>query len=109
MALGFDGDNLKNAANALVALNETGKTRRNINGVSTAFDISNADGARQFLMSAAEDVYANGGNIVVGSISEVVYRSIGLVFESGDMGMLPPPVTRGEGSITHIAYFWQIL
>lgn len=109
MAICFDGKNLVNAVSALMGVVQNGEARCKVNGVVTTFDVTTEDGARDFLMSAAEEAHAKGGQIVVGTIAEVVYRSIGVVFEDADDSMYPAPLTRQEGAITHIVYFWQTL
>jgi hypothetical protein len=111
MTLGFDQSNLSNAATTLVALAATRQTRtaRAIAGKIEWFDLSTEDGAKAYLIASAEDVYSTSGNGVVAQIREVVYYSIGVVFEVAPAEMRPPPVTRGLEPPAHLAYFWQVL
>ena len=111
MKPGFDPSNLANAAALLVRLaNERGGSlTKNHDGKLVRFDLSRDDGARDYLMASAEDVYARSSNGVVAQIRDVVYYSIGVVFELAPDEMIPPVLTRGTEPPAHIAYFWQVL
>ena len=111
MNLGFDQSNLANAASALVTLSASRNTRtaRAVAGQVKWFDLSTEDGAKDYLMASAEEAYSTSGNGVVAQIREVVYYSIGVVFELAPAEMHPPPLTRGSEAPAHLAYFWQVL
>jgi hypothetical protein len=111
MHVGFDRTNLANAAAKLVELAKERPTNPNrvIDGKLKQFDLSTHEGARDFLMSAADDVYAKSGNAAVAQMRQVVYYSIGVVFELAQGEMHPPPLTRGTSAPAHLAYFWQVL
>ncbi|GKT25103.1 hypothetical protein [Acidovorax sp. SUPP3334] len=111
MNVGFDRHNLANATEKLISLakERTPETHRFINGELKRFDLTTEEGAKDYLMSIAEDVYAKSGKGVVAQIRAVVYYSIGVVFEVAEGTMHPPSLARGEGKPAHVAYFWQVL
>lgn len=111
MNVGFDSQNL-NAAVALVMELASNRNQGSIwhpgSGVKQ-YLLSDADQVREYLMSRAEYAYARATHGVVAQIRDVVYFSVGVVFEENKGEMHPPPVSRTAERPIHLAYFWQVL
>jgi hypothetical protein len=110
--LGFDRDNLSAAVEQVMSL---AKERNQdsiwlMGGANTReFSLTDEAQVRDYLMLKSQAVYEKAANGVVAQIRDVVYFSIGVVFEENAGGMYPEPLTLSGERSAHLAYFWQVL
>ena len=109
MNLGFFDSNLEAAAAALVAAT-SGQDSLALNkktGIQR-YSLADRQEVRQYLMDSAAKVYGEKGAGVGGQIMGVVYRTIGVVFETvhGDGERM---ITLTSDQPEHLAMFWQTL
>lgn len=111
MNLGFDSSNL-NAAVKLVMSLAVGKGQQRLAEVEAGrgyVDLTDFEQVKDYLMRTSEAAYSRAGRGVVAQIRDVVYYSVGVVFEENRGEMHPPPICRSLGRPAHLAYFWQVL
>lgn len=112
MSIGFESSNLNAAVERVMQLAKDKKQEKIwIPGTSDTkqYLLTDKDQVREYLMARTEAIYDKSSNGVVAQIRDVVYFSIGVVFEEMPTEMIPPPISRSHGRPPHLAYFWQVL
>lgn len=108
---GFNPPNL-NASEKLVVNLAAGKGKQRLAETEPGrgyVDPTDSEQVNDYLMRTAETAYNLAGRGVVAQIRDVVYYSVGVVFEENANEIHPPPICRSPGRPAHLAYFWQAL
>jgi hypothetical protein len=109
MSLGFDARNLAAAVEKIMELAITRRLTTQIVGVEKNFDITDRTQVEDYLMTKAQEIYDHKGPGVEAEIRDVVYCSLGVVYEANLGETHPPHVSRSTERPKHIVMFWQVL